>query len=164
MRLIDADALVNNINERIENMTNVGIAVDSAYLWALIYEEIKNAPTIEPSGIGKYENAMQKLKEMPKYLNGVKAKQIQKISAETEWIPCSEKLPKENAKYLVQMSYGIMRVLSWANNLEEIDDFDFYNKKYGGWYELDSEWGYCERHEVVAWMSLPKPYGKKEVK
>lgn len=49
MRLIDADALMNNINERIENMTGVGVAVDAAYLWALIYEEINEAPTIEPS-------------------------------------------------------------------------------------------------------------------
>ncbi len=50
MRLIDADALLNNINDRIENMTGVGVAVDAAYLWALIYDEINEAPTIEPSG------------------------------------------------------------------------------------------------------------------
>lgn len=79
-------------------------------------------------------------------------------SAETEWIPVSERLPNEDARYLVQMSYGIMRVLSWANVLEKVDDFDFYNEKHGGWYELDSEWGYCERNEVIAWMPLPKPY------
>ena len=79
-------------------------------------------------------------------------------SADAEWIPCNERLPKENARYLVQMSYGMMQVLSWANVLEKVDDFDFYNEKHGGWYELDSEWGYCERHEVIAWMPLPKPY------
>lgn len=50
MRLIDADALLDNINERIENLTSVDVAVDCAYLWALIYDEIKEAPTIEPSG------------------------------------------------------------------------------------------------------------------
>ena len=75
-----------------------------------------------------------------------------------EWIPVSERLPNENARYLVQMSYGIMQVLSWANVLEKVDDFDFYNEKHGGWYEYDSEWGYRERHEVIAWMPLPKPY------
>lgn len=79
-------------------------------------------------------------------------------SAEAEWIPCSERLPKEDSRYLVQMSYGIMQVLSWANILEKVDDFDFRNKKHSGWYEYDSEWGYCERHEAVAWMPLPKPY------
>ena len=55
-----------------------------------------------------------------------------------------------------------MRVLSWANNLEEVDEFDFYNEKHGGWYELDSEWGYCERNGVIAWMPLPKPYGEDD--
>ena len=83
--------------------------------------------------------------------------------ADAEWTPCSEKLPNEDARYLVQMSYGIMQVLSWANILEKVDDFDFCNKKHGGWYEYDSEWGYCERHEVVAWMPLPKPYKESEV-
>lgn len=82
-------------------------------------------------------------------------------SAEAEWIPVSEKLPNEDARYLAQMSYGIMQVLSWANNLEEVDDFDFYNEKHGGWYEFDSEWGYCERHDVLAWMPLPTPYKER---
>lgn len=77
---------------------------------------------------------------------------------ENEWIPVSERLPKEDARYLCQNSYGLMQVMRWANNLEEVDDFDFCDKKYGGWYEYDSEWGYCERKEVVAWQPLPKPY------
>jgi len=80
------------------------------------------------------------------------------VSADVEWIPCSERLPKEDARYLVQMSYGIMRVLSWANILEKVDDFDFCNEKHSGWYEYDSEWGYYESREVIAWMPLPKPY------
>ena len=33
-------------------------------------------------GVGRYENAMQKLRDMPKYLNGVKEKQITKTSAD----------------------------------------------------------------------------------
>jgi len=32
-------------------------------------------------GVGRYENAMQKLRDMPRYLNGVKEKQITKTSA-----------------------------------------------------------------------------------
>lgn len=84
------------------------------------------------------------------------------LSAEARWIPCSEKLPKEDARYLVQMSYGIMKVLSWANVLEKVDDFDFYNKKHSGWYEYDSEWGYCEKNEVLAWMPLPEPWKGEE--
>ena len=56
-------------------------------------------------GVGRYENAMQKLREMPKYLNNIKAKQIKNISADTiqgEWI-------KHEGKWV---------------------DFDFYPTKY----------------------------------
>lgn len=83
---------------------------------------------------------------------------IKSLSTENEWIPCSERLPKKDGRYLCQNSYGLMQVIRWANNLEKVDDFDFCDKKYGGWYEYDSEWGYCERKEVVAWRPLPKPY------
>ena len=56
-------------------------------------------------GVGRYENAMQKLREMPRYLNNVKAKQIKKISTDAiqgEWI-------KHEGKWV---------------------DFDFYPTKY----------------------------------
>ena len=33
---------------------------------------------LQTEGVGRYENAMEKLREMPRYLNGVKAKQIKK--------------------------------------------------------------------------------------
>lgn len=85
-------------------------------------------------------------------------KWLRKAPTVSEWIPCSERLPKEDAGYLVQLNYGIVDVLRWANILEKVDDYDFYNKKHGGWYEYDGEWGYCERNEVVAWIPLPEPW------
>lgn len=36
----------------------------------------------EPSTEGKYEKAIKTLQEMPKYFNGIKAKQIKKISVD----------------------------------------------------------------------------------
>lgn len=56
-------------------------------------------------GVGRYENAMQKLRGMPRYLNNVKAKQIKKISIDAiqgKWI-------KHEGKWV---------------------DFDFYPTKY----------------------------------
>ncbi len=44
---------------------------------------------LQTDGVGRYENAMQKLQEMPRYLNNVKAKQIKKILTNTvqgKWI------------------------------------------------------------------------------
>lgn len=42
-------------------------------------------------GAGRYENAMQKLREIPRYLNGVKEKQIKKIPSEVvELVRCKD--------------------------------------------------------------------------
>jgi rubrerythrin len=50
-------------------------------------EQIESADAVQ--GLGRYEKAMQKLREMPSYINGVKAKQIKKIPSDAvhgEWI------------------------------------------------------------------------------
>jgi hypothetical protein len=49
------------------------------------YPIIPSAEAVQ--GVGRYENAMQKLREMPKYLNGVKAKQIKKIPSDAVQVP-----------------------------------------------------------------------------
>lgn len=48
MRLIDVDALMDDINRAIDEMTAVGIAVDGDWLWAKLNDAVDNAPTIEP--------------------------------------------------------------------------------------------------------------------
>lgn len=59
-------------------------------------------------------------------------------SAEAEWIPCGEKLPKEYAQYLVCLKSGECYVY-WLK---------------------DSDWarGMAEKEGILAWMPLPKPY------
>lgn len=65
---------------------------------------------------------------------------------QTGWTPVSEK-PKENGKYIVSLEDS---VYPWAN---------FFN---GKWFMLSNgiarEFG---EYEVIAWMPLPEPYGKK---
>jgi hypothetical protein len=55
-----------------------------------------------------------------------------------EWIPCSERLPREYAQYLVYFETG---------------EYCVY------WLE-DSDWsrGIVEKEGIIAWMPLPKPY------
>lgn len=58
-------------------------------------------------GVGRYEKAIKTLQEMPRYLNGIKAKQIKKISAEAvrgEWV-CSERAVKYYGDDIVGYSY-----------------------------------------------------------
>ena len=48
MRLIDADGLMNDICESLNQMTNIGIVVDGEWLWGKLNDALDNAPTIEP--------------------------------------------------------------------------------------------------------------------
>lgn len=46
-RLIDANALMEDINESLSEMTRIGIAVGGDWLWAKLNDAIEHAPTIE---------------------------------------------------------------------------------------------------------------------
>lgn len=85
----------------------------------------------------------------------------------TRWIPISERNPNKNGKYLVTVrglmgEYVKVETIYYAEDLYKIDKFDFIDKQgVAGWYFFDSEWGYYEFDNVVAWMPLPKPYKAK---
>ena len=85
---------------------------------------------------------------------------------EPKWIPVSERPPEEDGEYLVlyyiQSKYKsyVYDVRLFTNDLYKIDEYDFYDKKgQKGWVYYDREYGFCEDNSVIAWMSLPKPYG-----
>ena len=59
------------------------------------------------------------------------------LKAAQQWIPCSEKLPDKNGKYLVVGRQKAINILKFDG---------------GRWY---GKWG------VVAWMPLPEPYKDK---
>lgn len=46
-RIIDADALMKDICDSLNHMTDIGITVDGDWLWAKLNDAIDNAPTIE---------------------------------------------------------------------------------------------------------------------
>lgn len=48
MRLIDADALMDDIYGALNQMTNIGIVVDGEWLWGKLNDALDNAPTVEP--------------------------------------------------------------------------------------------------------------------
>ena len=60
------------------------------------------------------------------------------IDAVSEWIPCEERLPSKDGKYLIVGRQGAVNILPYHD---------------GMWY---GRWG------VIAWMPLPKPYRERE--
>ena len=84
----------------------------------------------------------------------------------SEWIPVTERLPIQEGEYLVTVNNiggrPFRSIVRWANNLYNVDRYDFPFAKRKGWYYYDSEWGYCEETDVIAWMPLPEPYKESE--
>lgn len=66
--------------------------------------------------------------------------------------------PRKNGAYLVvtKSNFGTnISISNYAKNLYKIDNYDFYNVKGSGWYKYDSEYGYYEIDNVIAWTELP---------
>lgn len=74
---------------------------------------------------------------------------IEALSADAEWIPCSERLPSERQDVYVTVLW---------------DDYGDYITAYGmrtqfGWnLYSNAEGELIKGYTVVAWMPLPKPY------
>lgn len=82
-----------------------------------------------------------------------------------EWHEASNDAPIKNGKYLVV--YGetqSIATMSYAMNLESVDDWDFEHCNYPGWYIWEPEYGYNEVRNMVRWWAeLPeKPKEREE--
>lgn len=76
-----------------------------------------------------------------------------------EWIPVSERLPREDGQYLVYYEgtiIGSCIEIMWYSE-PSMPNVDVSGKHF---YRSDSEWGDIIYDEVIAWMPLPKPYRK----
>ena len=79
----------------------------------------------------------------------------------SKWISVKERLPDKDGAYLCcwKLSYDdryCTHIYSFAKNLHKVDKYDFKGKKRAGFYDYDSEWGYCEMEGITHWMPLPE--------
>ena len=50
MRLIDADALMKNMLDSMNEAVKIGIPINTDYIWGLLDYTLENAPIIKPEG------------------------------------------------------------------------------------------------------------------
>ena len=86
------------------------------------------------------------------------------VQPKTEWIPVSERLPDNDCECWVTTGDGmgnIVRSCNYTSDLYDLDEYSFEDRKgESGFYDYDSEYGYYEIYNVIAWMPYfePKPY------
>lgn len=105
---------------------------------------LSSIPSAEVVSREFYEDAVKANHGLAKENSELKA-QIE--SAETEWIPCSERLPNESGDYICTIP------LDAEETYTEVLTFHK-----GRFYEDDDEWGATYHDDVLAWMPLPEPY------
>lgn len=64
------------------------------------------------------------------------------------WIPCSERFPDKETKYLVCLENGEVKISEYETFLDR-----------NGY--LVHAWKRCLKHKVIAWQPLPDPYIEK---
>ena len=140
MRLIDADALLMNMNLAIAilegTMKNLGLQDDAECQMELkayrdIRDGIKDEPTAEPTA-----------------------------QPEQRWIPCSERLPENDNEVLITV---------WDAEDDYVEVYKGFYQGHEWWTQwchgcskIKDE--PCGENIVIAWMPLPEPYrgGEKE--
>lgn len=117
----------------------------------------------------KLSEAMEKLAEFEEkekcgeWLDAIELAKIAIALQSQKWIPCSERLPKDEKKCLVTLkkTAGIPETLmSIANYLVFPDGGHWNDIKHGflGWDRYKNGSAGTMMYKVVAWLPLPKPY------
>lgn len=55
MKIIDADAFIQDVYNSIEEMTAIGVVVDGEYLWAKMHDALDSAPIIKTKQAKYYD-------------------------------------------------------------------------------------------------------------
>lgn len=74
---------------------------------------------------------------------------LSKAEKHSNWIPCSERLPKEHEHVLICVHYN-----------GKYSMVGYYDKDFG-WY---GQWGAYVYNQVIAWQPLPEPYKEVGIK
>lgn len=88
------------------------------------------------------------------------------VDAEPKWISVKARLPEAEGDYLVCSEFANIRslkIMTFALNLESVDEYCFAGEKRPGWWDFDGETGNYEWSHVTHWMPLPELPREDEV-
>lgn len=160
MRLIDADALIADLEHDVELDARALDCLDNESRRDIIQFDkdckqnaidlLRKAPTAQQEQVC-VANVTLTDEQVKEVVEKAKNAVISVIELEPHWIPCSERLPEENGQYLITIKYKHVN-----------DSYEDVYAEHGEW--LDGKWdmfcfGHCgEVEDIIAWMPLPEPY------
>lgn len=111
-------------------------------------EEVENRLLNESGDIG----CTLGITNMYEYSKQIVQKVAEEFATDTNvgtngWIPCSERLPEEEADVLL--------------SLRSLDVYTGFRANAEGCFYIDGD-GYVEYENVIAWMPLPEPYKESD--
>lgn len=132
--------------EVLEEYTNISLPsaedIQQSEQYKKGFEDAKRAILVEYAR--ESENMRKRNAQLEVMLN------IQKeLSAEADWIPCSERLPLVGGEFLVTL---VDNDGTWVSTAQ-------WNMTFGGrWQDIFPNDGYRDISNVIAWKTLPIPY------
>ena len=100
--------------------------------------------------------AAEILKLMPKQSEAIK-KAIE-VLERTKW---HKEPPTKEGLYLIHTDIGVFDFAKYSKDLYKVDKYDFKGRHRAGWYKYNSEWGFYEVTDVIAWMYIPAYEGSE---
>ena len=100
--------------------------------------------------------AAEILKLMPKQSDVIK-KAIE-VLERTKW---HKEPPTKEGVYLIHTNIDVFDFGKYCKDLSKVDKYDFEGKHRAGWYKYNSEWGFYEVTDVIAWMYIPAYEGSE---
>ena len=121
-------------------------AIDGDILKKKLKDAINMCVSIDTSGLSELKAVLEDVEEMPT------------IEPEPHWIPCSEKLPEANGRYLV--TRGLVAAGALWNRVYIANYSNLMGiKSVKIWWQGNVGKSDFERlDDVLAWMPLPDPY------